>query len=1499
MNEKMNEQGEEKYLAVDFSINLEIGSRNKDDIYRESLKEQFKKIQRKLKLYGKEEIEFEEFVRLCFPKIKATYYVSAPSFNLVKTEYNGYKAICNMYIRAEKTIALSTIIPKELDIFFVGDFLTNGFTSFVVKGIELIDNSISKPIETKISCNAVYALKRTIGRVHYEVEAGKEYPLFLDNDMVINLTERTYPVHELDDVIPILNDWEDYIEFRGYYLEEQSKKNEKINKVEVKKAYSISRSEYKKNLKDYSELLLDGIKSFEKRDEVILSEKVENSTEISLIKVEISRNLSEINQNSVEEGKMSLYERELRKFSRDSVALSPIEPRNMKKNEKNKILYIGDRLAFEVEDIYPDCSKIINKFNEKIKQEETSINDRYRKIIENKVSEAKKEKNKELEKLEKEEKEEYFKQLDNTLETDILENKDQDIKKEIQKQIKEIKDKYNNLRKKIKKSNKKQKDKNIENKEEIEKIAQNEKEEISKIDISNFYIERNEKLKEEYIKDKKIERDKKLKNFCIAKEKEIRQELEPSIAQEKQSRKDELEEEKKKEVEVTKEELSQRYFYIYFKIDDKKINDEELKNLNFLIYDNRAEKKKIERQEKALYSLYDGYVKNPFLASYFFEAEKLPENENEIQEIEYFSERLNDRQKEAVKRAVRSKGLFLLQGPPGTGKTEVIAEIAAQYIKQGRKVLISSETHKAIDNVFERLPKIPEIRALRLLPSSTLTKETNYSPKKLVDNLYFNISSVLNRKIKQYNNFKTMKNDFNDKMQDLKFRHKRLLELKESCKDIENKKKKFQQEISECDTKIQTKRDLRKVYENEKNEYEILLSEIEKGNFNDEIDDKRKILISLSSENYLYINYLNLEKIKKIHELDIEQVEEEFKLIEENEQKFSIESQKQELKSKIEKLVDPDTYLPLSGKEKEVKKLQEDFIRLKNNEPEDNIDYSKYNIVSLVPANEISTNKNGIIKELMEIKVKINNFISEEREEIAPKIEELDAKIENMIKEIADTKKKKDELSSKKEELENDNSYTDFKEKGQVLKREIKRFFEEFEIYEEYEENNFDDAIEIIEKKWKDIEINQGSLEEENKLKIPMYESICKYLADEKILEEDRISFTKKLFINANIFGITCTSRDNFTEDAMEELREYNLGDVNIRNVGIDVVIIDEVSKSSFLELLISTLYGKTVILVGDHRQLPPLYDLKHLKENDFENLDPTIINYQRNKEYQELYEKSFFKELFEKIPDSYKIMLNKQYRCHSDIMDVFNHFYKTAGKKGLEIGLTNQNDIKQHGLSIKGKNKILIDPENHVYFVNCNEYESRNEDSSSIINEQEAEVVSKLLKLINEEYGNMLKKGDLVCEKNRDERKSIGVICTYSDQAKQIKNKIKGEKFENFSKKREERLIINTVDDFQGDERDIIILSMVRNPKGRHNREFIDQFERINVALSRARCMLIIVGAQDFLSKTSIDLPDINGHKELDRKSFPIYKEIIKTIQMKGRILQAEDIIGEEKNDK
>jgi hypothetical protein len=124
-----------------------------------------------------------------------------------------------------------------------------------------------------------------------------------------------------------------------------------------------------------------------------------------------------------------------------------------------------------------------------------------------------------------------------------------------------------------------------------------------------------------------------------------------------------------------------------------------------------------------------------------------------------------------------------------------------------------------------------------------------------------------------------------------------------------------------------------------------------------------------------------------------------------------------------------------------------------------------------------------------------------------------------------------------------------------------------------------------------------------------------------------------------------------------------------------------------------------------------------------------------------------------------------------------------------------------------------------------------------------------------------------------------------------------RGQRYEGLSEKQDERLIISTVDDFQGDERDVIILSMVRNPANaeKANAEFIKKFERINVALSRARKLLIVVGSKKYLSEAGIiDLPDLTGDHFLDKKNFHVYKEIIDTIYFRGKVLTANDIIGE-----
>ena len=159
-----------------------------------------------------------------------------------------------------------------------------------------------------------------------------------------------------------------------------------------------------------------------------------------------------------------------------------------------------------------------------------------------------------------------------------------------------------------------------------------------------------------------------------------------------------------------------------------------------------------------------------------------------------------------------------------------------------------------------------------------------------------------------------------------------------------------------------------------------------------------------------------------------------------------------------------------------------------------------------------------------------------------------------------------------------------------------------------------------------------------------------------------------------------------------------------------DVVIIDEVSKSSFIDLLIPILYGKTVILVGDHRQLPPMYEFSKLREDDFEGLDEEIINKEINKKFTKLYEECFFKTLFEKIPDSYKTMLVQQYRCHEQIMNVFNHFYQGE----LKLGFEGQNNIKNHNIRLISNGRTIIEPSKHIYFVDCKKNETHEQDSTS-----------------------------------------------------------------------------------------------------------------------------------------------------------------------------------------
>lgn len=65
-------------------------------------------------------------------------------------------------------------------------------------------------------------------------------------------------------------------------------------------------------------------------------------------------------------------------------------------------------------------------------------------------------------------------------------------------------------------------------------------------------------------------------------------------------------------------------------------------------------------------------------------------------------------QREFVKKALATDDFAFLDGPPGSGKTTVLLELISQLVMQGKKVLLTASTNAAVDNILERLDKLPK-----------------------------------------------------------------------------------------------------------------------------------------------------------------------------------------------------------------------------------------------------------------------------------------------------------------------------------------------------------------------------------------------------------------------------------------------------------------------------------------------------------------------------------------------------------------------------------------------------------------------------------------------------------------------------------------------------------------------------------------------------------------------------------------------------------------------
>ncbi|MHC5772456.1 DEAD/DEAH box helicase [Nostoc sp.] len=293
---------------------------------------------------------------------------------------------------------------------------------------------------------------------------------------------------------------------------------------------------------------------------------------------------------------------------------------------------------------------------------------------------------------------------------------------------------------------------------------------------------------------------------------------------------------------------------------------------------------------------------------------------------------------------------------------------------------------------------------------------------------------------------------------------------------------------------------------------------------------------------------------------------------------------------------------------------------------------------------------------------------------------------------------------------------------------------------------------------------------------------------------------------NANVVGITCVQAAN--RSFSEEFKYF------------DVVIIDEVSKCTPPELLIPALKGKKLIMVGDHRQLPPMLDTKTLEEVSQE-IGST------NTELQ-LLQESLFKIQFESAKDSIKQMLNIQYRMHPIIMGAINQFYD--GK--LECGILEPDIKRAHNLAGE-----IIKESHHLIWVKTpggNEFQEETT-GTSFFNIPEINAIEYLCKQFESTWASRVANGE--------PKKEIAVITFYGAQLRKIDERLQSKDFPSL------QITTGTVDRFQGMERPVVIVSMVRN-NSRGDVGFAKKPERVNVAFSRAQELLVIVGCHSLFTQ-------------------------------------------------
>ncbi|MHA1728077.1 MAG: AAA domain-containing protein [Promethearchaeota archaeon] len=394
-------------------------------------------------------------------------------------------------------------------------------------------------------------------------------------------------------------------------------------------------------------------------------------------------------------------------------------------------------------------------------------------------------------------------------------------------------------------------------------------------------------------------------------------------------------------------------------------------------------------------------------------------------------------------------------------------------------------------------------------------------------------------------------------------------------------------------------------------------------------------------------------------------------------------------------------------------------------------------------------------------------------------------------------------------------------------------------------------------------------------------------------------------------------------------------GSTLLTNFNFEYVIIDETGQIVEPAALIPILKGNNVILVGDDKQLPPISQKINNHEfndyffekrpylNKFESISEESLSIQEQKEIfngelknlklktTDTLSTSIFQRLSRNYGNTDRfIAFSKQYRMNKIISDFASKFFYDGklipGKTGLvnigdktlkdffdSLKISYYDDVSEEIIIKSASNfeetvSFAFDYRKPMIFLDTSElnaYDSKLDDEfdelSSRFNIIEANFVSELVfKFIINIYSQLNVHNTEDFQNNFIFfLKNIGVITPYRAQVRAIRENL-FKKFaddKNIQELVTKEVIVDTVDKFQGNEAEIILISLVdSNPNGEISK-LLEDIRRLNVSITRAKTKLIIIGNSEMFrvpKKKQSNLSDYIKKKNIKKVHDPKFQQ-------------------------